>query len=206
MNHKSLITLLVVIIIILTGVSVYFATNSNVVRTQPSEETEVVLETIKIEENLEGAEEDVETITFKTYSNSDAGFSIDYPNDWPIREGDCSDPSFECEFTFGDLPQGPGDREGMINYVSVAIRSSEISDGVAGFMVETEDCENYDYVTLPSGLEAGMKTCQAIDGFVQYRFAFENNDSLYTIGGFMESGGKAIDEFDDMLQSFTFIE
>lgn len=204
MNKKALITFLVVVIIILTGTTVYFATKEAEPSPQPT--SEVVSETSTQENNLpsnESSSEPAEMMDWQTYTENTTGFSIQYPNGWPVREpapGDCGENKI-CEIAFGNLPQAPDDTVAIQNLVNILVHSPEAIAGNGGD--GTTNCENTRAVTLDNGLTAETKECiNDMDGSRQYFYTFKKDGWWYQI--ISRKGSEATKIFDEMANSFAF--
>lgn len=204
MNQKALITFLVVIIVILTGTAVYFATNQTEPLPQPTSQKE--LETTTSEKTMPSSETPAttaESMNWQTYTENTTGFSIQYPNGWPVREpspGDCGDNKI-CEIAFGNLPQAPDDTVTIQNLVNILVHSpgAITRNGGDGYF----NCENIKEITLSSGLNAETKECiNDMDGSRQYFYTFKKNGWWYQI--ISRKGSEAEKVFGDMANSFVF--
>jgi hypothetical protein len=204
MNQKSLITFLVIVIIILTGTAVYLATKQAEPLSQPT--SEVVPETSTQENGLpsrETSSEPAEMKDWQTYTENTTGFSIQYPNGWPVREpapSDCGENKI-CEIAFGNLPQAPDDTAAIQNLVNVLVHSPGSIAGNGGD--GTTNCENARTVTLDSGLTAETKECvNDMGGSRQYFYTFKKSGWWYQI--ISSKGSEAAKIFYDMANSFAF--
>lgn len=204
MNKKALITFLVVVIIILTGTATYFATKQADISPQPT--SEEVLETstqVNILPSTKTSPETAKVISWQTYTNNTTGFSIKYPDGWPVREpapSDCSE-NIICEINFGNLPQAPDDTVAIQNSINILVHSPGIIAGNGGDGYT--NCENIRTVTLDSGLTAETKECiNDMDGSQQYLYTFKKNGWWYQI--ISRKGTEAAKVFDDMVNSFAF--
>ena len=172
MNQRILIAVLVVIIIILTGTTVYFATvnkesqsvspAAKVVQ-QPEVASLVQQSTQQTTQTTAPKTEAAdETASWKTYSNNKAGFELKYPKDWSVEEH------------FGKSEEFGEDTD--INDSYIVLKKKDGSFIVLG-VGKTEK----DYVGSPRGI--GVGDFVALDKFnvagqkIQRYFFDEGNDS-----------------------------
>jgi len=182
MNQRSLIAILVVIIIALAGVVAYLAINQEETPTQTNVET-----------------------GWETYTEENTGFSIDYPSDWPVQESGVTDcVGNRCGVSFGNSPQGPDDYDAFSNLIQVSISSPGAIAG-SGIGPDPATCSNVQTTTLTSGFEADTKECiNEMTGETDFYYEIENDGWVYQI--LSGKGEVAASVFDDMANSFTFVQ
>lgn len=204
MNQKTLITLLIVVIIILIGTAVYFATNQPAPSPQPTSEEKVNTTTPESPTVIPKTSTDAtETMKWQTYTENTTGFSIKYPNGWPVKKpgaNDCGESKI-CEIAFGNLPQELDDYVALQNLINILVHSPGAIEGNSGDGYT--NCENIKTVTLSSGLDAETKECtNDMDGSRQYFYTFKKDGWWYQI--ISRKGSEAAKVFNEMANSFAF--
>jgi hypothetical protein len=172
MNQRILIAILVVVIIILTGTTVYFATVNK--ENQPIEPVTKVVQqsepTSAVQQSTQQTTKTTdqktkptdETASWKTYSNTKAGFELKYPQNWSVKEHFGKSEEFGEDTDFND------------SYIIL-----KKNDG--SFIVLGVGKTEKDYVGSPRGI--GVGDFVAVDKFsvagqeIQRYFFDEGNDS-----------------------------
>lgn len=168
MNQKNLVTILGVVVFILLGTTIYFATVSNV--SQPAPVPAIQTPTANQQANNIPAPAVNDNSAMKTYSSQKYGFNLSYPGDYKIKET-----NYEQE------PQ-PGGTIYVVQLgdASVADFDADFDKGIMVYVAKIEKglASGTDSLAAPNGMDPASKKDTTLDG---QKARIYNNGEIYTV-------------------------
>lgn len=170
MNQKNIIAVLGVVVIVI-GITVYFATINKV--DQPvASDSKVVQQpvTTPVTQQTVTSSQNNGTSILNTYQNQKYGFSLSYPENYKINET-----NYEQE------PQ-PGGTIHVVQFgdESIANFETDFDKGILVYVVKIEDgmANSVDSLAAPSGMDPTSKEDTIIDG---QKARIYNNGEVYAV-------------------------